>query len=31
MDLFYDLKDTKWSLIEVIEKLKEDNLFNHLR
>lgn len=26
----FDIKDTKWSLIEVIDKLKEDNLFNDL-
>ncbi len=26
----FDIKDTKWSLEEVIDKLKEDNLFNDL-
>lgn len=26
----FDIEDTKWSLIEVIDKLKEDNLFNDL-
>lgn len=25
-----DIKDTKWSLIEVIDKLKEDNLYDDL-
>ena len=25
-----DIEDTKWSLIEVIGKLKEDSLFNDL-
>ena len=26
----FDIKDTKWSLEEVINKLKEDNLFDDL-
>lgn len=26
----FDIKDTKWSLEEVIDKLKEDNLFDDL-
>jgi hypothetical protein len=26
----FNIEDTKWSLIEVIDKLKEDNLFNDL-
>jgi hypothetical protein len=26
----FDIKDTKWSFEEVIDKLKEDNLFNDL-
>ncbi len=26
----FDIEDTKWSLEEVIDKLKEDNLFNDL-
>ena len=26
----FDIEDTKWSLIEVIDKLKEDSLFNDL-
>jgi hypothetical protein len=26
----FDIEDTKWSLIEVIDKLKEDNLYNDL-
>ena len=26
----FDIEDTKWSLEEVIDKLKEDNLFDDL-